>query len=137
MTRPQTGEVADLAERLAAQPDVVVAYLFGSRARGTARPGSDVDVAVLLDDAADPHARQLDLAAALGGDADVVVLNDAPVALAYRVLRDGVLLVCRSERARVHHHARTVGRYLDTAPLRRALEAGQRRRLEEARFGRP
>ena len=42
--------VADLAERLKPEADVAVAYLFGSRARGTARPNSDVDVAVLLDE---------------------------------------------------------------------------------------
>jgi len=33
----------------AAEPRVVTAYLFGSVARGTASPGSDVDVAVLLE----------------------------------------------------------------------------------------
>jgi predicted nucleotidyltransferase len=48
-----SGEVGDhiasaLKERLEQEPDVVVAYLFGSVARGTAGPLSDVDVAVLL-----------------------------------------------------------------------------------------
>jgi len=47
-------ELADsataLTEYLAAQPDVIAAYLFGSQATGRARAGSDVDVAVLLDE---------------------------------------------------------------------------------------
>jgi predicted nucleotidyltransferase len=133
----KTPATQELAARLAAEPDVLVAYLFGSRARGTARPGSDVDVAVLLAEDADAHGRQLELMATLGQGVDVVVLNQAPVALAYRVLRDGVLLVRRDERARVEHWARTVDRYLDSAPLRRALERGLRHRLEEGRFGRP
>jgi uncharacterized protein len=126
-----------LRTALAAEPDVLVAYLFGSRARGTAHPGSDYDVAVLLAEGADTHRRQLELMAVLGEGVDVIILNDAPVALAYRVLRDGQLLVSRDEQARIEHWARTVDRYLDSAPLRRALAEGTRHRLQEGRFGRP
>lgn len=46
----------------AALPDAVCAYLFGSRARGTARATSDVDVGVLLRPeaaAADPLGRHV------------------------------------------------------------------------------
>lgn len=39
-------------ERLAHGPDVRLAYLFGSRARGSERPNSDFDIAVLMADAA-------------------------------------------------------------------------------------
>jgi predicted nucleotidyltransferase len=35
-------------ERIAPQNDLAGAYVFGSRARGTHRPDSDADVAVLL-----------------------------------------------------------------------------------------
>lgn len=137
VTTAGSGAADELATRLGAEQDVVVAYLFGSMARGTQRPGSDRDVAVLVAGGADPHQRQLDLSAALGEGVDVVVLNVAPVTLAYRVVRDGVLLVCRDETARVRHRAETISRYLDTAPLRRALDAGLRHRLREGRFGRP
>jgi predicted nucleotidyltransferase len=40
-------EMQRLAHYLADQPDVLVAYLFGSCARGSATPHSDVDIAVL------------------------------------------------------------------------------------------
>ncbi len=36
-------------------PDVKLAYLFGSQARGTARTLSDVDVAILLEEDVDRH----------------------------------------------------------------------------------
>lgn len=68
---------------------------------------------------------------------DVVILNGAPVALAYRVLRDGRLLFSRDERARIEHRVRTVDRYLDMEPFRRVQEQGLRDRLREGRFGRP
>ncbi|MFN3982547.1 MAG: nucleotidyltransferase domain-containing protein [Caldilinea sp.] len=43
-----------LAYYLADQPDVLVAYLFGSCARGSATPYSDVDIAVLVPQALSP-----------------------------------------------------------------------------------
>jgi len=67
------------------------AYVFGSVAAGTARPDSGIDLAVsvaprgiLFDDA-----RLNDAPAARLGrdDVDLVVLEDAPLWLAYRVVR--------------------------------------------------
>jgi len=131
-----------LRRRLLREDDVIVACLFGSHARVTAHPNSDVDIAVLLEEGADLGHRRLELIAAVaevvGLDAaDVVLLNQVPVALGYRVLRDGHLLVSRDDRARVRYYVRTVDRYLDMAPMRRTLEAGLRHRLAEGRFGRP
>lgn len=128
-------------ERFEREADVLVAYLYGSRARGTAGPLSDVDVAVLLRQNSDLFQRRLDLIAALaevvGSDAaDVVVLNEAPVALAYRVLRDGELLFSRDERARIGHRVRVVDHFLDMAPMRRMYSEGLRHRLREGRLGR-
>ncbi|MDP9342554.1 MAG: nucleotidyltransferase domain-containing protein [Actinomycetota bacterium] len=121
--------------------DVLAAYLFGSVARGTAAPLSDVDVAVLLREDGNLVHRQRDLITDLSrelrrDDVDVIVLNTCPVALGYRVLRDGRVLVSRDEKARVDHWVRTVDRYIDMAPLRRALDEGLHHRLEEGRFGR-
>lgn len=138
---PHSDLLERLARRLQREPDVLAAYLFGSAARGTAGPLSDLDIAVLLSDGADTAGRQLDLIAGIGETArsesvDVVILNDAPVMLAYRVLRDGRLIFCRDETARTAHWARTVDRYLDMEPLRRTMAEGLRHRLEEGRFGR-
>ena len=61
--------------------DVAVAYLFGSRVEGSARPDSDHDVAVLFDDAAPPLDTTVtlgdDLAGVLGTPVDVVDLDRA------------------------------------------------------------
>lgn len=130
--------VARVRQVLAGEERVLAAWLFGSRARGGERPGSDVDVAILLD-GADEATRQrirADVVAAVPV-ADLVVLNDAPIALAYRVLRDGQVLLARDEAARARFWVRTVDRYLDMAPARRMLADGLRHRLEEGRFGRP
>lgn len=141
-TMPHVGDVTELLARvLDAYPDVLVAYLFGSVARGEAGPLSDIDIAVLLREGEDPLDRRLalmaDLAEATGIEhVDVVILNEAPVTLAYRVLRDGRLLLSRDERARIGHRARTVDRYLDMEPFRRVQAEGLRDRMSEGRFGR-
>lgn len=46
----QSVDVTALTEYLAAQSDVIVAYLFGSRVTGRVRAESDMDVAVLLNE---------------------------------------------------------------------------------------
>jgi len=62
--RPVTGMKSEQARRfdeeglvafLRAQPDIIAAYLFGSQATGRVHPGSDVDIAVLLDEDALPQ----------------------------------------------------------------------------------
>lgn len=132
--------VERLRSALSADPTVLVAYLFGSFGRGSPGPLSDVDVAVLFGGGGDEEGRMrlfADLAsAAAPRRVDVVVLNDAPVALAYRVIRDGRIMVSRDEDARSAFWVRTVDRYLDMAPARRMLAEGLRHRLRERRFGR-
>lgn len=137
-SNPVTDLTAQLRDVLCGAPGVLVAYLFGSRATGRFRPESDVDVAVLLDPSgADPARLAADLQRAVAPlRLDLVVLGDAPVALAYRALRDGRLLYCRDDGARASFWVRTVDRYLDMAPVRRTLAEGTRRRLREGRFGR-
>jgi predicted nucleotidyltransferase len=110
----------DLSPLFAGEP-VVVAYLFGSLARGDAGPLSDVDVAVLLEDNLTPGetlALRLQLMEAVGRAlcverVDVVVLNDAPYLLQHRVIRDGRVLFCRDELARVRYEFRVLRDYLD------------------------
>jgi uncharacterized protein len=135
-------ELAELFER---QPDVVVAYLFGSQARGDPGQLSDVDLAVWLDDHPEPGrrlSRQLGLtaevASLLGTDeVELAVLNGAPPLLAQRVIRDGELLAERSTMTRVRLETEAIIRYLDTIPLREELGRGLERRLAEGTFGRP
>lgn len=138
-------DVTELEDRLRTAleryPEVLVAYLFGSVARDRPGPLSDVDVAVLLAEDGGHTGRPLDLlgdlAAAAGtDDIDLVVLNEAPNELAFRVIRDGRLLLCRDERTRVRHRVRTILEYLDLEPLRRALAEGLRHRLTEGTYGR-
>ncbi len=90
--------VARCVETLQGIPSIRFAYLFGSLARGTALPFSDVDIAVYVDEFADVVTMRLDLyerlVDCLGSDrVDVVVLNTAPLTLKARVVRCNRILV--------------------------------------------
>lgn len=105
--------------------DVVLAYLFGSEAKGTANRESDIDIAVLLSDQipeAEYGQRVVDLNTELIGifqrDAiDVAVLNNAPPLLAFQVVRHGIVIYDPHQRY-VSFYIDTFNRYADTQPLR-------------------
>ena len=88
---------------LPAIPDLVAIYRFGSTARGTSRPDSDVDLAVLASRPIDPVER-FDLAqriaGRLGTDVDLVDLARTSTVFRMQVLGDGCVLADRDRRAR-------------------------------------
>lgn len=144
------------------RPDVVFAYLFGSRAGDRPHPRSDVDVAVYLDPAVRAEAEEAEGVRRLGpwpeihaevvraagledapadrGGApegvDLLILNDAPPLISDRVVRNGTLLFSRDEPTRVRWMARTKSRYCDLRPLRERLDRAVSERIESGRFGR-
>ena len=111
-----------LITRLAQDPRIAYALMFGSRARGDAIESSDLDITIGFE----PHARMSlqelgDLAADLERDTghaiDLVLMDEAPPALAYRIFADGQLLLKRNHRAFVDRKVRAILEYLDFAPL--------------------
>ena len=138
------GSLSDrLAHALGGDSSVRLAWLHGSRARGTARRESDIDVAVLLDDecAASPSAIKDSiwrLAGALGREVpsdrlDLVLLNHAPALLRHRVIRDGAPLFARSDAERVGFVLRTIREYQDLEPRLREHTRRRVERLKERR----
>ena len=105
--------------------DVVLAYLFGSEAKGTANRESDIDIAVLLSDQipqAEYGQRVVDLNTELIGifqrnAVDVALLNNAPPLLAFQVVRHGVVIYDPHHRY-VSFYIDTFNHYADTQPLR-------------------
>jgi predicted nucleotidyltransferase len=82
---------ARIREHLALRTDVRVAVLFGSRARGTARPDSDVDLAVEAP-GGDLLTLGAELVTALDLEVDVVDLADATIPLLEHLIRDGIVV---------------------------------------------
>jgi predicted nucleotidyltransferase len=104
-------------------------FLHGSHAAGTARPGSDVDVAAHF------GGGPVDLPALvsrLPAGVDLLALDRAPLELAGRVAAHGVLVWEGDQVGRVRWQAETRKIWLDEQPrlaqARRDFAAAQRRR---------
>lgn len=105
---------------------VDVAYLFGSRAEGTARHDSDHDVAVLF--GSDPglvgvEMLARDLRRRLGTPVDVVDLDKAPLELRGTVAERGRLIHSTNEPRRVRFEVRSRMLWIEFKPV---LEAATR-----------
>ena len=109
--------------------DVAYALLCGSVARGELRPTSYVDVAVEFRPAAPRDAATLGhliarLESAAGRSVDLVLMDEAPAPLAYRVFRDGRLLLERDHAALVRRKAQAILQYLDFKPVEERCAEG-------------
>ena len=93
---------------LAGRADVKLALLFGSCAKGTARPDSDVDVAVETAPGLDILTLGSLLSRALGREVDVVSLENAGIPLLEEVIRDGVVAHEGSPGAHARWRTRTL-----------------------------
>jgi predicted nucleotidyltransferase len=127
-----------IAHAVSGEPSVVAAYLFGSVARGTAGPLSDIDVALLLPPGADGDAlcdRVVErLASELRTDRiDVVSLRRAPLPLRYRVVSEGAVVLSRDRAALERFFVESVLQYLDFKVLRDRAFQTQREAIRRGR----
>jgi predicted nucleotidyltransferase len=129
-----------IKDALAAVPSIEVAYLFGSRARGDARPDSDLDLAIALpremDDAERGRVKLhvIDVLTAslgqLGERADIVDLDRAGSSVAFAAIAQGQCVYARDRVDRVRLEARVARRYDDERPYRELMRAAAIRAAE-------
>lgn len=126
-----------LRQTVAALPEVRLAVLFGSTARGKAGPRSDVDIGVLLDpDSPDARDRvEIELGRAVAGrDIHVVFLKEAPPLLRFEIARDGVVLRQDEDGLWTDFKTRAMIDWWDWEPIARQIEkaliARLRRKVE-------
>jgi uncharacterized protein len=120
---------------------VRAALVYGSRVAGTARPDSDIDVAVLLDVLPQPDERRRllwtllgALGSELGGErVDLVLLNEAPPKLALRVLKQGQVALLRDPVDLHRFRVRTYSLHADYQPVERLFREATKRRARATR----
>ena len=123
---------------LADDSRVAYAIVFGSAGRAQLGPHSDLDIALGLDAGRTLGVLEMGALAARLEDAagravDLILLDEAPPALAYRVFRDGQAVAVRDPSALAARKARAILDYLDFQPIeelcaRGALAAASRGR---------
>jgi len=121
--------VEELRRALEDEPRLTYALVFGSRARGAAHAESDLDVAVGLAPGVRLETHQLGdlvstLEGATGQTIDLVLLDEAPPSVAYRVFREGRVVLDRDHSAFVERKTRAILEYLDFRPLQEIAVRG-------------
>ncbi len=118
-----------LERALQQDPRLAYALLFGSTARQSSHSASDLDVAVGLAPGVRFGPQEVgDLVSTLeraaGRAVDLVLLDEAPPAVAYRVFRDGRVLLERDRAALVERKTRAILEYLDFRPIEELAARG-------------
>ncbi|MCF8011877.1 MAG: nucleotidyltransferase domain-containing protein [Clostridiales bacterium] len=137
--------IPSLVEKLKNDKDIVAIYLFGSYAEKKQTSASDVDLGGLLDQDFSPKQyfdKKLELLSEMTSllktdEVDLVILNDAPPVLSYRILSQGELLFEKENEKsqRVEFQVQTYNRYFDFIPIEKIIHEGLVRRIREGRFG--
>lgn len=125
---------------------VVLAYLFGSAARGNTGPLSDVDVAVVFRQPAPDIEAGLQRESVLASELEDVLkrevdlINLADVTsplLRHRVLRRGAAIYCADHKLRQELELRALHDFEDTRHLRAVVNRAMRGRIVAGTFGTP
>ena len=117
-----------------------VAVVFGSRATGTPRPDSDLDVAVLPSASTDRTWLQARIVASLDhlsptGRVDVVLFDEAPELLRQRILETGRVVIDRAPERWKEWRIRTMREHDDRAHWRELFRRAQAERLRRGEVG--
>ncbi len=112
-----------LKEYFKMHPEVEVAYVFGSLARGRMNPLSDIDIALLIDrdrikEKIYPYGYKSEILADLvqllkTNNVDLVILDEANPLLRHRILYFGKIIYSQDERKRIKFQIDTINRYND------------------------
>lgn len=125
--------------------EIKFAYLFGSVAKRLPTKLSDIDLAIFVNEKMIkrkkyPFGYKASLFTELvselhTNEIDLVLLNEALPLLAHRVIRDGILLDCKDESARINFQVCVIQQYIDTEKIRQVKEKYLKERIYSGKFG--
>jgi len=136
--------IKEIKSLLLPRKEIMLAYLYGSSVKGTSRPYSDVDIAILLDKNMSveegPYGYRAELLAILMkalriNRIDLTILNDAPPFLKFQVIRYGRVILIRSEAKRINFHVETIAKYNDVKRLMDTHYQYLSKRLKNGTYG--
>jgi predicted nucleotidyltransferase len=105
--------------------DIVAVYIFGSVATAKNRPGSDIDVAIMLQGRVKGVERvklETSLSNFLEKDVDLIIFGEATPLLQHQILKYGYLIYERDSKERMRQEIAARREYLDTAFLYKVIE---------------
>ncbi len=116
--------------------EILVAYLFGSVAKGKAGEDSDIDIGLLLAEYFEPKplytakvSREIMEETGCDRKVDVRILNNKSIIFQHQVLKDGKKIFSRDESARIGFETEVYDRYLDYKPFFDRFNEIRRKRI--------
>lgn len=135
--RTQKSVLRKIREELIRRPEVLAAYVFGSKIKGYARENSDLDVAILVDPdfEIEDYGYQIKIEEELnqlaeGLEIDVVVVNSVGLPLQYAAAVQGRLIYSRDDQRRAIEEIKISNHYED---LKDFYDLRLKTNLEEAK----
>jgi predicted nucleotidyltransferase len=106
--------------------DILFAYLFGSMGRGKPLPLSDLDLAIYLKDSSQIHEKKMEIIGVLMNlletdEIDLVILNEAPLTLKFKILESKKVVVDHSPSLRHCFESLVMREYFDFSVVERAI----------------
>jgi|AntRauTorcE11898_2_1112593.scaffolds.fasta_scaffold02369_1 predicted nucleotidyltransferase len=111
-----------LTEFLANEPEIIAAYLYGSFAKSSSTPLSDIDIAILTNKEFNTSTVRLDYELALeqkiseqiaGEKIEVRLLNNAPIIIQGKIITEGKLLFSNNDKKIRDFEEYVIMHYLD------------------------
>jgi len=96
--------------------EVQAIYLFGSHAKGNARPTSDIDICVIANKNVTKSVKG-EIMANSSRNIDISIFWDLPPVIRFRVFRDGKPLYAKDELSLQRIKVDTLKSYLDIQPM--------------------
>jgi predicted nucleotidyltransferase len=129
-------KIFNIATDVFRDTQVLFAYLYGSYAVDQAHPFSDLDIALYVPRLSQREKLDLELTLALeidkklkqGPASDVRIINSLPLAVAGKVITEGLLIYCRDDEARIDYETILRSAYFDFLPF---IHSYQRTYLEQ------
>lgn len=114
--------IKDIKKVLTSRKEIVIAYLYGSFAKGKTSKASDIDIGILLKKSFRKDvfyegelALEIEKKTKLK-NIEVVVLNNKPVRFLNQVLRYGKLILSKDEKYRINFETFVTKSYIDFKP---------------------
>jgi predicted nucleotidyltransferase len=113
----------DIKKIFAEEKNILLTYIFGSQVTGKAGPLSDYDFAVFLSQKPSfqfKYKLKNKLLSILDSkQVDLVILNDTPIELKYKVVATGKIIFKKNSIVRTEFEADTLSQYFDYLPVLR------------------
>lgn len=113
--RQSSEKLEILIKQMKAYPKVVAIFLFGSQVKGTKKPLSDIDIAVILKE---PDAEiEAEIGSMYSEELDVVLFHRLPLHIQFEVLKYGRAIFCRDEEFLLNIKRTVLRNYLENSWL--------------------